>query len=149
MEVVINRNRFLKKTGSQGIDMDGNSLALLWSSSFNFPAGMLKKRPDAIVGLPNGYLTFFRLSGIIACIRGGCSSVVERQIVDLVVVGSNPITHPFTFMLDAQTFINQSVLGITENAPVAQLDRATDFESVGRTFEPCRAHVSIPSLLFF
>ena len=75
--------------------MDGNSLALLWSSSFNFPAGMLKKRPDAIVGLPNGYLTFFRLSGIIACIRGGCSSVVERQIVDLVVVGSNPITHPF------------------------------------------------------
>ena len=46
-----------------------------------------------------GYLTFFRLSGIIACIRGGCSSVVERQIVDLVVVGSNPITHPFTFML--------------------------------------------------
>ena len=95
MEVVINRNRFLKKTGSQGIDMDGNSLALLWSSSFNFPAGMLKKRPDAIVGLPNGYLTFFRLSGIIACIRGGCSSVVERQIVDLVVVGSNPITHPF------------------------------------------------------
>ena len=41
------------------------------------------------------YLTFFRLSGIIACIRGGCSSVVERQIVDLVVVGSNPITHPF------------------------------------------------------
>ena len=87
------------------------------------------------------YLTFFRLSGIIACIRGGCSSVVERQIVDLVVVGSNPITHPFTFMLDAQTFINQSVLGITENAPVAQLDRATDFESVGRTFEPCRAHI--------
>ena len=67
--------------------------------------------------------------------------MVERQIVDLVVVGSNPITHPFTFMLDAQTFINQSVLGITENAPVAQLDRATDFESVGRTFEPCRAHL--------
>ena len=78
---------------------------------------------------------------MIASIHGGCSSVVERQIVDLVVVGSNPITHPFTFMLDAQTFINQSVLGITENAPVAQLDRATDFESVGRTFEPCRAHV--------
>ena len=67
--------------------------------------------------------------------------MVERQIVDLVVVGSNPITHPFTFMLDAQTFINQSVLGITENAPVAQLDRATDFESVGRTFEPCQAHI--------
>ena len=102
-----------------------------------------------------GYLTFLVLFGIIACIHGGCSSVVERQIVDLVVVGSNPITHPFTFMLDAQTFINQSVLGITENAPVAQLDRATDFESVGRTFEPCRAHfftpmcIFIPSLLLF
>ena len=48
----------------------------------------------------NGYLTFFWLSGIISCIRGGCSSVVERQIVDLVVVGSNPITHPFTFMFN-------------------------------------------------
>ena len=44
--------------------------------------------------------------------------------------------------------INQFILGITENAPVAQLDRATDFESVGRTFEPCRAHVFYP-LLFF
>ena len=87
------------------------------------------------------YLTFFRLSGIIICIHGGCSSVVERQIVDLVVVGSNPITHPFTFMLNEQTFINQSVLSMTKNAPVAQLDRATDFESVGRTFEPCRAHI--------
>ena len=74
--------------------------------------------------------------------------MVERQIVDLVVVGSNPITHPFTFMLDAQTFINQSVLGITENAPVAQLDRATDFESVGRTFEPCRAHVFSTSFYY-
>lgn len=30
---------------------------------------------------------------------------------------------------------------MAENALVAQLDRATDFESVGRTFEPCQAHV--------
>ena len=110
MAVVINRNRFLKKTGSQGIAVHVNSLALLWSSSFNFPAGMLKKRPDAIVGLPNGYLTFFRLSGIIACIRGGCSSVVERQIVDLVVVGSNPITHPFASMFNYQTLIRSLIL---------------------------------------
>lgn len=28
------------------------------------------------------------------------------------------------------------------NAPVAQLDRAPDFESVGRTFESCRARQS-------
>ena len=56
----------------------------------------------------NGYLTFFRLFGIIFCIRGGCSSVVERQIVDLVVVGSNPITHPFTFMFNYRTSIKKS-----------------------------------------
>ena len=47
--------------------------------------------------------------------------MVELQIVDLAVVGSNPIDHP------------------TISALVAQLDRATDFESVGRTFESCRA----------
>ena len=56
----------------------------------------------------NGYLTFFWLSGIISCIRGGCSSVVERQIVDLVVVGSNPITHPFASMFNYQTLIKKS-----------------------------------------
>lgn len=44
--------------------------------------------------------------------------LVEPQIVDLVVVGSSPTVHIL--------------------ASVAQLDRATDFESVGRTFEPCR-----------
>ena len=87
------------------------------------------------------YLTFFRLSGIIACIRGGCSSVVERQIVDLVVVGSNPITHPFYVHVYMSYRVIRGVLSMAENALVAQLDRATDFESVGRTFEPCRAHI--------
>lgn len=53
---------------------------------------------------------------------GACSSGVERQIVDLVVEGSNPFGHP------KNPF----------NAFVAQPDRATDFESVGRTFESCR-----------
>ena len=53
---------------------------------------------------------------------GACSSGVERQIVDLVVEGSNPFRHP------KNPF----------NAFVAQPDRATDFESVGRTFESCR-----------
>lgn len=33
MAVVINRNRFLEKTGSQGIDTDVNSLMLLWLKS--------------------------------------------------------------------------------------------------------------------
>ena len=30
-------------------------------------------------------------------IHGGCSSVVESQIVDLVVAGSNPVIHPKSF----------------------------------------------------
>ena len=45
---------------------------------------------------------------------------VEHQIVVLDVAGSSPVIHPC--------------------APVAQLDRAPDFESVGRRFESCRAY---------
>ena len=60
--------------------------------------------------------------------------MVERQIVDLVVVGSNPITHPIIAL-----YTNMLLYAL-----VAQLDRATDFESVGRTFEPCRAHLFYP-----
>ena len=42
-------------------------------------------------------LDFFLVicNNLFIVLLGGCSSVVERQIVDLVVVGSNPITHPF------------------------------------------------------
>lgn len=52
--------------------------------------------------------------------------VVVAQLVELwfvvpVVVGSSPIDHP--------------------QAPVAQLDRASDFESAGRGFEPLRAQM--------
>ena len=61
---------------------------------------------------------------------GAYSSAVERQIVDLVVVGSIPTRHP-KGVSGAYTFFN---------APVAHLDRATDFESVGSTFESCQAH---------
>ena len=49
--------------------------------------------------------------------------MVEHQIVDLAVEGSSPFFHPGA--------------GI---ALVAQLDRAPDFESVGRRFESFRAH---------
>ena len=56
--------------------------------------------------------------------------MVERQVVALVVVGSSPITHPIL------PFPNVSVFN---PAPVAQLDRAPDFESVGRRFESFRA----------
>ena len=57
--------------------------------------------------------------------------MVERQIVDLVVEGSNPSRHPLLqdTVIEADT---------CRDAFVAQLDRAADFESAGRTFEPCR-----------
>ena len=51
--------------------------------------------------------------------------LVERQIVDLVVVGSNPIGHPALRSVAALAF-------------VAQPDRAVDFESEGCTFKSCR-----------
>ena len=51
--------------------------------------------------------------------------------MDLVVVGSNPIRHPLIKALNKiSAFIN--------SAFVAQLDRASDFESAGRTFESCQ-----------
>ena len=55
--------------------------------------------------------------------------------MDLVVVGSIPTRHPFLF-----------------NAIVAHLDRATDFESVGSTFESCQSQADVVSkilTLFF
>ena len=51
----------------------------------------------------------------------GVAQLAEHRVVAPVVVGSIPITHPIVF------------------APVAQLDRAPDFESVGRGFKPLRA----------
>ena len=58
----------------------------------------------------------------------GVAQSVEPQIVDLVVEGSSPFIHP------------------SNNAPVAQLDRAPDFESVGRGFESLRACFLIKGL---
>ena len=58
----------------------------------------------------------------------GVAQLVEHRVVASVVVGSNPITHP------------------TFSAPVAQLDRAPDFESVGRRFESCRAYQKIEAV---
>ncbi len=60
---------------------------------------------------------------------GACSSAVERQIVDLVVVGSIPTRHPSA---------GRHWICNLKSAFVAQLDRATDFESVGCRFETCR-----------
>jgi hypothetical protein len=51
----------------------------------------------------------------------GVAQMAELWIVAPAAEGSNPSAHPIN------------------SAPVAQLDRATDFESVGRRFEPYRA----------
>ena len=61
---------------------------------------------------------------------GAYSSAVERQIVDLVVVGSIPTRHPGCKVSTLHLFLY--------NAPVAHLDRASDFESEGSTFESCQ-----------
>ena len=55
----------------------------------------------------------------------GVAQPVEHQVVALDAAGSSPVTHP---------------IFLPKNAPVAQLDRAPDFESVGRRFESCRAY---------
>ena len=62
----------------------------------------------------------------------GVAQEVEYQTVDLVAVGSNPITHPRPHPVAALVY-----------AFVAQLDRATDFESVGRRFDSCRTQIAI------
>ena len=51
----------------------------------------------------------------------GIAQLVERGIVVPEATGSSPVTHPFF-------------------APVAQLDRASDFESEGRRFESYRVY---------
>ncbi|EPR39689.1 hypothetical protein dsmv_2537 [Desulfococcus multivorans DSM 2059] len=65
----------------------------------------------------------------------GVAQLVEHQVVALVAVGSSPITHPITATRDhCGTPVVVFLL-----APVAQLDRASDFGSAGRGFESLRA----------
>jgi hypothetical protein len=42
--------------------------------------------------------------------------------------------------LRLRNFVGVGKVLIPKDAPVAQLDRAFDYESKGRTFESCRAH---------
>ena len=56
----------------------------------------------------------------------GVAQLVEHWVVAPVAEGSSPFTHPI--------YLNFM------SAPVAQMDRAPDFESVGRRFESCRAY---------
>jgi hypothetical protein len=66
----------------------------------------------------------------------GVAQWVECQSVELVVAGSKPVTHPTFQNLQAE----RSLFGFKDDAFVAQLDRVTDFESVGRRFDSCRTH---------
>ncbi len=66
----------------------------------------------------------------------GVAQLVEHKVVALVAAGSSPVAHP-----KIQTALKIAIYnGTKRQAPVAQLDRASDFESAGRRFEPCRAH---------
>jgi hypothetical protein len=69
---------------------------------------------------------------MISCVVG-VAQMVEHRVVAPVVEGSIPFTHPIFL---ASIFISS----LRKFAPVAQLDRAPDFESVGRRFESCRAY---------
>jgi hypothetical protein len=57
-------------------------------------------------------------------IQSGCNSGVECDLAEIEATGSIPVTRS----------------ELCSNAPVAQLDRASDYESGGRTFESSRAH---------
>ena len=67
----------------------------------------------------------------------GVAQLVEHRVVAPVVVGSSPITHPILTKIAIFTDYSSPLF---LHAPVAQLDRAPDFESVGRRFESCRAY---------
>ena len=73
----------------------------------------------------------------------GVAQLVEHLVVAQVAVGSSPITHPIK---KKRTIAATGCNGLIASAPVAQLDRVPDFESVGRTFESCRARHKIRGL---
>jgi hypothetical protein len=78
----------------------------------------------------------------------GVAQLVEHQVVALRAVGSSPITHPI-LTLKGRCGKESQWLFVSGGrkqpgagsgcAPVAQLDRAPDFGSVGRGFESLRA----------
>ena len=85
----------------------------------------------AVSFLPCKAAALLLLNGLLMV---GVAQSVEPLVVAQVVVGSSPITHPILTL---------------RHAPVAQLDRAPDFESVGRRFESCRACHKIKGLAIY
>ena len=86
-----------------------------------------------------------------SCFRandGGRSSMVEPQIVVLVVAGSSPVGHPASQIssskfqgLDPTIWVLELGLWDFKPVPVAQLDRASDFGSEGWGFESLQARM--------
>ena len=82
----------------------------------------------------------------------GVAQLVEHKVVALVAAGSSPVAHPKHSVRssewgvrnwDGRTILPHSAFRTPHFiAPVAQLDRASDFESGCRRFEPCRAHTN-------
>ncbi len=80
---------------------------------------------------------------------GGRSSMVELQIVVLVVAGSSPVGHPIFFKSQNPSAKLQILdfgiwdlkLGIFNFVSVAQPDRASDFGSEGCGFESLQARI--------
>jgi hypothetical protein len=85
---------------------------------------------------------------------GGRSSMVEPQIVVLVVAGSSPVGHPASQVPKTpNSKLQKSGLGIWnlgfgiyKIVPVAQPDRASDFGSEGWGFESLQARVVLMSI---
>ncbi len=86
----------------------------------------------------------------------GVAQLVELQVVALVAAGSSPVAHPKLKYTEGRrtmdegqenaSLVSANVVSAHPSslgffiAPVAQLDRASDFESAGRRFDSCRAH---------
>ena len=82
--------------------------------------------------------------------NGGRSSMVEPQIVILVVAGSSPVGHPASQVpnpkfqapnLNLRIGIWCLDFGFLRRVPVAQPDRASDFGSEGWGFESLQARI--------
>ena len=76
---------------------------------------------------------------------GGRSSMVEPQIVVLVVAGSSPVGHPASQIPNPKLQAPKKLalgFGIYKIVPVAQPDRASDFGSEGWGFESLQARAS-------
>ena len=105
-------------------------------SSWNLQPNLLSNHPLAQTrGWWLHFITTSRIPKFRFQVMVGVAQVVEHRVVAPVVVGSSPITHPIINIGNWKAANFQ----YSFYAPVAQLDRAPDFESVGRGFESLRA----------